>query len=118
MELYERGTSETRLDPLGREVFPNEPLPRRPWWQLLLAAGGLAASVIYMLMFAQSLIDNISTEDPTGQSFVATGVALMGFLLSLALFLGYQRWFTRYGNLTGLVTLLIVTVAPPVIRYL
>ncbi len=117
-ELHTRGTPTADLDPLGREVIPNEPLPRRPWWQHLLAAAGSITVVIFMLMFAQSLLENIATEDEQGLTFVHTGVALMGFLLSFALAIGYYRWFTRYGNLTGLITLLIVTIAPPVMRYL
>ncbi|MDO5496214.1 MAG: hypothetical protein Q4G64_10895 [bacterium] len=123
-ELFERSDpphesgAPRALDPLGREVIPNEPLPRRPWWQLVIASLGMAASVVFMLMFAQSLLTNIAIEDIDGASFLNTGVALMGGLLSFALFIGYFRWFTRYGNLTGLVVLVLVTVLPPAMRYL
>ncbi|HZK04271.1 MAG TPA: hypothetical protein VFC82_00300 [Actinomycetaceae bacterium] len=113
MERYpEDATPGARLDPLGREVYPNEPLPRRPWWQLALAFAGSIAGVAYMLFFAQALLDNISVIDGGTQPFVNAGIALTGFLLSLALLFGYVGWFRRRGNLAALVTLLVVTLAP------
>lgn len=107
-----------KRDPFGREVIPNEPLPRQPLWQELLAVVGILATLFYMFLFAQALVDNISVPVGGDAPFINVGIALMGSLLCLSLLIGYGRWFSVRGGLTQLITLLIVTFAPAALYYL
>ena len=101
------------VDPLGREVLPNERIPFQPWWQILSALGGVAISLVMLVFCVDAWMDNIKVLDGGQRPFINTGLAMVGFLLALALLLGFVAWFRKRGGLSALLVLLAVAVIPP-----
>lgn len=103
------------VDPLGREVAPNERIPFQPWWQILLALVGAAATLAILVYCTAALLDNISVLDGGERPFINTGLAMVGGLLALALLIGYIQWFRRRGGFSTVLVLLAVTLVPPAV---
>lgn len=107
-------TTPTRtVDPLGRPVLPNEPIPFQPWWQLVPAAVGTLAAIAMMVYCVDAWLDNVSVLDGGALPFINTGIAMVGMLLGLALFLAYVSWFRKRGGGAALIMLLAITFIPP-----